>query len=240
MSKGYIYFIQQGLDGQIKIGYSQDPKDRLKTLQTSNPRELRLLLTLQGNEDYERKLHKQFERHKLKGEWFEPHEDVLIFIENNKSGDVALERIENTILGLQSEIEELKRENVELKKTISNFRKESEFDLFLKSQKLSIHSDDHENHLEADFYIKKIHSIDLNWRFRGGELGVYGDLDIPMLGNESEKFYLFDGSNNYFIIDFFAKIMNLNIQDNPRFFAETLWDAESDLEIAKLYFLEYF
>ena len=114
MSKGYIYFIQEGLDGQIKIGYSLDPKSRLKSLQTSNPRQLRLLLTLEGDEDYERKLHKQFDRHKLQGEWFQNHEDLLIFIDQNKNGESALERIENSFFELKKEVEELKKQNQDL------------------------------------------------------------------------------------------------------------------------------
>ena len=79
----YIYFIEEGLDGKIKIGYSTNPSERLKTLQTSNPRTLRLLITIEGNEQDEKILHTKFSKYRLQGEWFEPNEEILIFIEES-------------------------------------------------------------------------------------------------------------------------------------------------------------
>lgn len=76
----YVYFIQAGTDGLIKIGYSSDPKRRLANLQSPVP--LRLLATMRGGRKLERRLHKKLAAHRKHGEWFEPHRDVLAIIEN--------------------------------------------------------------------------------------------------------------------------------------------------------------
>lgn len=75
--KGYIYFIQGQYGGAIKVGFSIDPRKRLKELQTGYPDTLRILLMIPGDEATERTLHRQFEGARLKGEWFRP-DDCLI------------------------------------------------------------------------------------------------------------------------------------------------------------------
>ena len=78
-----IYFIRNGEDGPIKVGYTEDNAEyRLKSLQTGNPDELTLLGEIYGSKDDERKIHKKFEKHKLRGEWFNPENDLLSFISN--------------------------------------------------------------------------------------------------------------------------------------------------------------
>lgn len=44
----YVYFIQQVGTGDrpVKIGYSKDPTERLKKLQTANHKELKICLSL--------------------------------------------------------------------------------------------------------------------------------------------------------------------------------------------------
>jgi hypothetical protein len=64
----WTYFIQAGPDGDIKIGISQDPESRRRTLQTGNARQLVILAAIAG--DFERHFHHRFRRFRLNGEWF--------------------------------------------------------------------------------------------------------------------------------------------------------------------------
>lgn len=75
-----VYFIKSDM-GQIKIGIAKNPELRLKGLQTSHPASLALLVTCQGGKQRERAYHQQFAAHRLKGEWFTSHPDILAEIE---------------------------------------------------------------------------------------------------------------------------------------------------------------
>ncbi|MEQ8673448.1 MAG: GIY-YIG nuclease family protein [Aggregatilineales bacterium] len=76
----YVYFIQQGDNGPIKIGYSAEPEKRLQTLSTASPYPLRILKTLKGGKALEQELHTRFANHQLEGEWFAPDDDLMDFI----------------------------------------------------------------------------------------------------------------------------------------------------------------
>ncbi len=84
---GSIYFIQEGLTGPIKIGYSKTPFLRKKKLQTGNATQLRFLGIISGTLDEEQWLHKRFARYHLRGEWFIPDEtfvqQILALIQEN-------------------------------------------------------------------------------------------------------------------------------------------------------------
>lgn len=72
-----IYFIQEGLDGPIKIGTALDVAKRLKPLQAGNPRPLRVLALSPGDWRDETRLHMKLSRHHIRGEWFEATQEVL-------------------------------------------------------------------------------------------------------------------------------------------------------------------
>ena len=74
----WIYFVQRG-DGLIKIGFSSDPRTRLQTL-TGEHGVLRSLLLVSGGRAEEREFHDRFSTHRVTGEWFRTHEEVLDFI----------------------------------------------------------------------------------------------------------------------------------------------------------------
>lgn len=77
---GYVYFIKAKCEGNpIKIGYSIDPKKRLKSLQTASPVKLKLVKAIPGNRDTERNLHRRFKKYRIRGEWFKS-EKLLSFI----------------------------------------------------------------------------------------------------------------------------------------------------------------
>ena len=90
-----VYFIQEGADGPIKIGTTDDPKTRLQGLQTGNPRLLKLLYVMSGDKNLEVRLHKLFRSSCMRGEWFDPTKELTDLIENlNKSGPIAIVRAE--------------------------------------------------------------------------------------------------------------------------------------------------
>ena len=72
----FVYFIQAGDDGPIKIGSAVDPIARLKELQVGNPQPLHILMTLADDEGLERQLHQRFAPLRLHGEWFRPEQEL--------------------------------------------------------------------------------------------------------------------------------------------------------------------
>lgn len=70
---GEIYLLQMGLDGPIKIGFTNKPvKQRVRALQTGCPWLLCLLGTMPGTFEEEGGLHRLFAHWKMNGEWFDP------------------------------------------------------------------------------------------------------------------------------------------------------------------------
>lgn len=83
-----IYFVQEDPDGPIKIGCSTDPSRRLNTLQTGQPRSLELLAVLPGDRELEKQIHERCARFCIRGEWFEPAQELLDFIYENSTNRV--------------------------------------------------------------------------------------------------------------------------------------------------------
>lgn len=57
----FVYIIGEEDDGPLKIGYSKDPIARLRTMQTGNPRRLRIEYALVGDMRLEKLLHELWE-----------------------------------------------------------------------------------------------------------------------------------------------------------------------------------
>ena len=77
-----IYFVQVGDDGPIKIGIAEDVKKRISKLQVAHFIELKLRLTIDGDERHESYLHEKFSLHRIRGEWFHPVSQLLEFIKS--------------------------------------------------------------------------------------------------------------------------------------------------------------
>ena len=77
-----IYFVQEENNGLIKIGYSANPKKRLKALQTQSAKKLSIIKTLEGDYREEYDLHRKFSNHLAYDEWFYPHKELIDYIEN--------------------------------------------------------------------------------------------------------------------------------------------------------------
>jgi len=74
------YFIG-GDVGAIKIGYSVDTIARLRAIQYCSPIPLAIMATAPGGEVRESAYHDQFSEHRMHGEWFERHPDILAEID---------------------------------------------------------------------------------------------------------------------------------------------------------------
>jgi hypothetical protein len=71
MRRGFVYFIADG-DDAVKVGWSDQTFLRIKTLQTGNPRPLRLLMELPGDQAREMWFQGLFADRRISGEWFAP------------------------------------------------------------------------------------------------------------------------------------------------------------------------
>lgn len=80
-----VYFLQRGKNGPIKIGFSRNPKQRITAIQAYCAEKLRVLLILPADaEKREKAIHEQFQRFRLKGEWFEPSQDLCDWIREQR------------------------------------------------------------------------------------------------------------------------------------------------------------
>lgn len=101
-----IYFIREGFEGNIKIGYTtENIYKRKSALQNGNSRRLVIIGTMNGNEGFEKinsgefsgidkwtmngnegfesYLKNKFQHCQLVGEWFTPKKELLDFIDKN-------------------------------------------------------------------------------------------------------------------------------------------------------------
>jgi hypothetical protein len=69
--KRFIYFIQEGDEGAIKIGVADNPFKRLAEVQCGNPRDLRIAVVILAGLDTETLLHNHWRPLAgIRGEWF--------------------------------------------------------------------------------------------------------------------------------------------------------------------------
>ena len=106
--EGFVYYIQEEMDGNIKLGWSEDPIKRLQQHQTSNSRELRMLVYVKGSPDYEKEIHRKFQTSKTTGEWFKPDKKLLVHIEKERSKFFEIvQKLSTDYENLKSRIEKL-------------------------------------------------------------------------------------------------------------------------------------
>jgi hypothetical protein len=74
----FIYAIQAGgARGPIKIGVTDNPAERLKTLQQGNHLELHGIAAWWDFRFVEKSLHEQFASARIRGEWFRPVPELV-------------------------------------------------------------------------------------------------------------------------------------------------------------------
>lgn len=85
-----VYFIGAGADGPVKIGLAVNPAARLSAVQVFNHERLVLLGTALGGRAQETAYHARFAAHRLHGEWFARHDDILAEIAHlNQTAECA-------------------------------------------------------------------------------------------------------------------------------------------------------
>ena len=78
---GVVYFIQRVSGGSIKIGKTtRNVSGRISDMQTAHSETLVCLATMDGGAYMEGVLHERFKEHRLSGEWFRPHWDILALV----------------------------------------------------------------------------------------------------------------------------------------------------------------
>lgn len=76
----WVYFVRAET-GQVKIGVATCTTRRLRGLQTCSPVRLHLEAQTRGGATLESQYHARFAAHRLHGEWFSPHPDILAEID---------------------------------------------------------------------------------------------------------------------------------------------------------------
>jgi hypothetical protein len=83
LPRSFVYFILAKVLNRIKIGLSDNPKQRLRQLATGAPCSLELLKIIPGDLVLERRLHRQFAHIRHSGEWFEATDELRSWIESH-------------------------------------------------------------------------------------------------------------------------------------------------------------
>lgn len=81
---GFVYFVQAGENGPVKIGWSQDVARRMAELQTANANRLTLIGFLRGRMEREAATHALFAHLRLEGEWFRDTPELRAFIKQGR------------------------------------------------------------------------------------------------------------------------------------------------------------
>ncbi|KKL86416.1 hypothetical protein LCGC14_1944980 [marine sediment metagenome] len=81
-----IYFIEAIGVEKIKIGVTTNIEERLNTLKTGSPVELKLLGVIPGGQESEKNIHDRLSAYRANGEWFFASTDVMEYIRKKLSG----------------------------------------------------------------------------------------------------------------------------------------------------------
>ncbi len=77
--ESFVYFIQAGRKGPIKIGVAKDPSARFFDIQAACPLKLKIIGVMPGKRCLEADLHRRFRPQRLRGEWFHPSDELILF-----------------------------------------------------------------------------------------------------------------------------------------------------------------
>ncbi len=74
----YVYFVRSG--NVVKIGTTEEPAARFRTLQTSHPSPLEMLAAVPAHAALEQAIHARFASLRQTGEWFALDDNLIAFI----------------------------------------------------------------------------------------------------------------------------------------------------------------
>lgn len=78
-----VYFVRAG--SRVKIGFTKDISSRMNSLQTASAVDLNLVLTMDGDRNFEAEMHERFSDYWIKGEWFRWCKEISLFVAKEKS-----------------------------------------------------------------------------------------------------------------------------------------------------------
>jgi hypothetical protein len=88
---GVVYLVSMENTPYVKIGYSGNIQKRRRALSTGSPEPVRIVCEIECSREYEKLLHKQFEKYRKNGEWFLDSEGVITkYISAIESGELSL------------------------------------------------------------------------------------------------------------------------------------------------------
>ena len=125
-----IYFIQCGENGPIKIGQSDNPKERLEQLQTGSPYKLKLLWVYKGDQFTEQEIQDKFTLLHIRGEWFKPSKDIFNFIEHQLVNNYEIETTTGKFISVYEGFNNYLNLSID----------EGVFDVYVEPRKLSLWS----------------------------------------------------------------------------------------------------
>jgi hypothetical protein len=76
----WVYAVQAGDGGPVKIGISDKPRDRLATLQQANHETLIPLAAWHTLKLEEKELHAEYAYAHIRGEWFQPVPELIDYV----------------------------------------------------------------------------------------------------------------------------------------------------------------
>ena len=79
----FVYFLQAGGGGQVKIGWSRNLPERLMALQA--PSAVNVIRVIEGGRQTEAWLHRHFAEVRRIGEWFDFHPEMLQIVRRGDS-----------------------------------------------------------------------------------------------------------------------------------------------------------
>lgn len=87
-----VYFVRGETSDLIKIGTTTAFRNRMNSLRTPHTGEITVLAHMPGGREDEQWIHKQLAEHRVHGEWFRPHPDVLEWVDIAKGANQAIPR----------------------------------------------------------------------------------------------------------------------------------------------------
>lgn len=79
----WVYFIQVGSDGPIKVGLTNNITKRISVLQTGNPFPLHFLTAFRGTTKEAAEIRERFSHLRMHGEWLAAGVDLVDFIKQH-------------------------------------------------------------------------------------------------------------------------------------------------------------
>lgn len=159
-----IYFISNGT--YTKIGKADEPKKRLKELQTGCSEKLEIKLVIDGGEDKERMLHKALNKYRFRGEWFQIDfnyneqliEDILYF-HRKLNGEKRVRKVYVKNKETQDKISDCILRNNKKQITMSLLSKETGVSFNTLKKYIDIKSIVNKNEIDRQEKINKLQNV---------------------------------------------------------------------------------